>query len=153
MTPPILERSVPFPAFVRAVNVVTALTGLAASFLLGIYLIIAGIGLIWLVGPPLLALLAVVLLYWGCGGYGAAFTLFERFPLPKLIFQTFLMGLLLTAGIRFYAKTHPLPADHPQWHATAATAMVTFPALSLLSHLFSLTAILVCRKSSSRFRP
>ena len=131
------------PKAARVVNIITALTGVVASGLLGFCAIFTGIAFVWLVLPLVFPLLIVILLYQGCGAYGVAFTRFERLPLGRLFFQTCVMGGLVWGSARFFQKTHPLPDDHPLWHPTAATVLLILISLTFLSHLLSLSIWLV----------
>ena len=74
MMPPTRAPNVPLPKAARVINIITALTGVAASGLFGLFAILMGIGFFWLGSPPVCALLTVILLYHGCGAYGAAVT-------------------------------------------------------------------------------
>ena len=138
MMPPTPAPDLPLPKAARVINIITALTGVAASGLFGLFAILMGIGFFWLGSPIVFALLTVILLYKGCGAYGAAFTRFERLPLGRLLFQTCVMGGLVWSSARFFQNTHPLPDDNPLWHPTAATVLLVLISLTLLSHLLSL---------------
>ena len=146
MMPPTPAPDLPLPKAARVINIITALTGVVASGLLGLALLLSMLVLI----PLLIAPFLLVLLYWGGGAYGAAFTRFERLPLGRLLFQTFLMGGSVWQSARFFQNRHPLPDDHPLWHATTATILLVFFSLTLLSHLLSLAIRLIYKGNESK---
>ena len=134
----------PLPKAARIINILTALTGIVASGMVGLALLLSMLAIVPLsIVPLLIAPFLFVLLYWGCGAYGAAYTRFERLPLGRLLFQTFLMGGPVWLSARFFQNTHPLPDDHPLWHPTAATVLLVLISLTLLSHLLSLVFRLI----------
>ena len=138
MTPPTPVPDLPLPKAARVINIITALTGLVASGLLGLALLLSILALSRLIVPLLIAPFLFVLLYWGGGAYGAAFIRFERFVLRRLLFQTFLMSGLVWLSAIFFQFTHPLPDIYPLWHPIAATILLVFISLTFLSHLLSL---------------
>ena len=143
MMPPTPAPDLPLPKAARVINIITALTGVVASGLLGFCAIFMSIALVWLVLPLVFAVLIIILLYWGCGAYGAAFTRFERLPLGRLLFQTCVMGGLVWYAAGFFQNTHPLPDNNPRWHPTAAAVLLVLISLTLLSHLLSLAIRLI----------
>ena len=134
------------PPIVRIINVLTALSGLIASGLGGLYTIGIGIALFWLVLPMIVASLTIILLYWGCGSYGAAFTRFERFDWRRILLQICILAVMLTGSVSFYRNSHPLQPDTPSWHAPTATMLLVFFFFTLGVHLCSLTALLRFRQ-------
>ena len=143
MMPPTPAPDLPLPKAARVINIITALTGLVASGLFGLALLLSMLALIRLIVPLLIAPFLFVLLYWGGGAYGAAFAPFQRFVLCRLLFQTLLMGGLVWLSAIFFQSTHPLPAIYPLWHPTAATVLLVLVSLTFLSHLLSLAIRLI----------
>lgn len=141
MTPFTPEHGPALPPFVRAINVLTALSGLMASGVAGLYVIGIGIAMFWLIIPAIFALLVIPLLYWGCSSYGAAFARYGRFDWKRIFLQICMLGVMLTGSISFYRNTHPLEPDNPSWHAPTSTLQLMFVSFTLGVHLYSLTAL------------
>ena len=139
-----------YPSWARIINAITALTGILSSGFTGFALLFLGIMLVFGIYPPFLALLAIALLYWGCGSYGAAFTRFERFSLPRLAFQTCMMGVLVAVACHCFRTTHPPDKGLPEWHASAATTFLVFSIIALLSHLLSFAIHLLYSDKQNR---
>lgn len=140
-TPTTPEHGPSLPPFVRTINVLTALSGLLASGIGGLYAIMIGMAFFWLGIPIIFAFLTIFLLYWGCGSYGAAFTRFERFNKRRILLQICIFAIMLTGSGSFYRSTHPLQPGNPSWHAPTATMLLVFFSFTLVVHLYSLTAL------------
>ena len=148
-TPSTPEHAPALPHLVRVINVFTALTGLMTAGLIGIAAIMIGITVIFLVP----AMLIIVLLYWGCGSYGAAFTRFERFDWRRILLQICFAAIMIAGSITFYSNTHPLKSDHPSWHGPASTLLLVFFSLTVGVHLFSLAALFRFRRQVKETKP
>ena len=146
MDPTTPEHGQVLPAFARSINILTALTGLVASGVVGLCMIMLGIAFCWLGAPVLLAVVTIMLLYWGCGSYGAAFTRYERFDWRRILLQICILGITLAGFIGFYRNTHPLKPDNPAWHAQAATIVLVFFSFTLVVHLYSVMALFRFRR-------
>ena len=156
--PPVPWPDTTLANFVRAVNVITAISGLVVSIVAGLFFLFLGGALIFTifgaaVGLALLAILPI--LYWGCGGYGEAFTRFGRFPLPKLTFQTLMMGVMLTVSVGRFLKAPDLPSHASSWEIFRAilSIFIIFVCLiALVFHMASLSALVYFRNIPDKSR-
>jgi hypothetical protein len=152
--PPALPDT-PMGNILRTVNVMTALSGLVVSVVLGMVLLLTGVTLtLTLIGAPAgIAMLALLpLLCRGCGSYGAAFTRYEKSPLPWLFFQTLVMIAALGISIARNSKAPDIPWSAGWWElipALLSWAMIFLSMVAAVTHVLSLTGLLYFGQKSS----